>query len=334
MNLYLKKKTPSKARKDVDLIMEKMGFRNIGFTPSKSNSKVIDFLITLAGMIKAPWIIKNGDILLLPYNLRKYYLYLCYLTHLRGGKVVTLIHDLSSFYRKRITSRQEITRLNHSDYIIAHNAVMKNWLETNGCKSPIGILGLFDYLSSKEPVGKKPTQKPYKVVYAGTLNPQKNKFLYELDHHIRDYRLTVYGRGFEEERIENKEQFIYKGFESSDDLVASADGDFGLVWDGNSVLFCDGPRGQYMKYNNPHKFSLYMRCGLPVIIWKEAALAHFVRENKVGICITSLTELNSILSDLKEEEYLEMKQNASLIGKRLSEGYYFKKAFREALEKI
>jgi len=330
MNLYLKKKTPSKARRDVDQIMEEMGFRNIGFTPSKSNSKVIDFFVTFAGMIKAPWVIKKGDILLLPYNLRKYYLYLCRLTHLRGGKVVTHIHDLSSFYRKRVTSRQEIARLNHSDYIIAHNPVMKNWLETNGCKSPIGVLGIFDYLSSKDPVEKEPIQKPYKVVYAGTLSPQKSKFLYELDDHIRDYRLTVYGRGFDQEQIKNKDRFIYKGFASSDDLVASADGDFGLVWDGNSVLFCDGPRGQYMKYNNPHKFSLYMRCGLPVIIWEEAALAHFVRENKVGICISSLTDLDNILSGITQEEYMEMKQNATLIGKRLSEGYYFKNAFEKA----
>lgn len=330
MNLYLLKKTPSKARMDIDRIVREMGFRNIGFTPSQSNNKVIDFFVTLAGMLKAPWVIKEGDILLLPYNLRKYYIYLCKLTHLRKGKVVTLIHDLSSFYRKKISPVQEIARLNHSDYIIAHNPVMKKWLEDNGCKKPIGVLGLFDYLSSTKPGEKPLPMKPYKVVYAGTLSPKKNKFLYDVDQYIRNYRLTIYGRGFDPEQIQNKEHFIYKGFASSDDLVASADGDFGLVWDGNSVLFCDGPRGQYMKYNNPHKFSLYMRCGLPVIIWEEAALAHFVRENNVGICISSLTDLDDILLGISPEEYAKMKQNALITGHRLSEGYYFKQAFDQA----
>ncbi|MDH6358024.1 galactofuranosyltransferase [Parabacteroides sp. PF5-9] len=334
MNLYLLKKTPSKARRDIDHIMVNMGFRNIGFPLPGYNNKFIDFFVTLAGMMKAPFVIKKGDVLVLPYNLRKYYIYLCRLTHLRGGKVVTIIHDLSSFYRKRITPQQEIKRLNHSDYLIAHNPVMKKWLETNGCQVPVGILNIFDYLSNKEPQEHKTATKPYKVLYAGTLSPKKNKFLYDLSAHITNYQLNVYGKGLDETLIHHKDHFSYKGFMSSDDLVASADGDFGLVWDGNSILFCDGPRGQYMKYNNPHKFSLYMRCGLPVIIWKEAAMAHFVNENKVGICISSLTDLDELLAGITTEEYQEMKKNAATIGKQLSEGYYFKKAFKEALSQI
>lgn len=98
------------------------------------------------------------------------------------------------------------------------------------------------------------------------------------------------------------------GFVKSDDLIATAQGDFGLVWDGTSVSTCTGDFGEYLQYNNPHKTSLYIRCQLPVIIWNKAALADFVRENGIGICVDSLEELEKILNTLSEEEYAEMKK--------------------------
>lgn len=45
------------------------------------------------------------------------------------------------------------------------------------------------------------------------------------------------------------------------------------VWDGDSVDTCAGNTGAYLRYNNPHKTSLYLACGMPVIVWKEAAIA-------------------------------------------------------------
>jgi len=334
MNRYLLKETPSKARADVDKIMQGMGFTNIGFSRPSFQNKITDFLVTLASVIRAPFSLRKGDVLCLPYNIRKYYVFLCKATHMRGGKVVTLIHDLSSFYRKHVSSADEIKRLNHSDYLIVHNEIMKQWLEDNGCKLPIGVLGIFDYLSTKEPAEKPIPVQPYKVLYAGTLSPKKNKFLYELEDYIHFFRFSLYGGGFDLDAIKAKDKFDYKGFVSSDTLVASADGDFGLVWDGNSIYSCDGPRGAYMQYNNPHKYSLYMRCGLPVIIWEKAAMAVFTRENNTGICISSLDQLDDVLSKITPEQYEEMKRNVTLVGKRLSEGYYFKRAYNEALLRI
>lgn len=334
MNCYLLKETPSKARKDVDRIMQEMGFKNIGFSRPTYRNMVIDFFITLAGVIKVPFSLREGDILVIPYNTRKYYITLYQCAHMRGAKVVTLIHDLSSFYRCYVSRREEILKLNHSDYIIAHNDIMKHWLESNGCKPPIGVLEIFDYLSSGNPAPKTATGPPYRVLYAGTLSPKKNRFLYELEDHIHSFCFSLYGKGFDSGAIRKKDRFIYKGFVASDELVTSADGDFGLVWDGNSIFSCDGLRGAYMQYNNPHKYSLYMRCGLPVIIWDKAAMAAFTRKHNVGICISSLDLLDEELAKITPEHYNEMKQNAETIGRRLAEGYYFKRAFNEALAKI
>lgn len=256
------------------------------------------------------------------------------MAHQRGAKVIVIIHDLGSFRRKALTVKQEISRLNHADYIIAHNEKMKKWLEDNGCKAKLGVLGIFDYLSETSAAPKQNTEKPYSVLYAGALSPRKNAFLYEVGAFVHSFSLNLYGNGFEINQAKGKEHFNYMGFVKSDDLIATAQGDFGLVWDGTSVSTCTGNFGEYLRYNNPHKTSLYIRCQLPVIIWKQAALADFVRENGIGICVDSLEELEKILNTLSEEEYAEMKKRTAKIGERLSQGYFVRKALQEAIERL
>ena len=78
---------------------------------------------------------------MLQYPLKKYFTFVCNMAHQRGAKVIVIIHDLGSFRRKALTVEQEISRLNHADYIIAHNEKMKKWLEDNGCKAKLGVLG-------------------------------------------------------------------------------------------------------------------------------------------------------------------------------------------------
>ena len=46
----------------------------------------------------------------------------------------------------------------------------------------------------------------------------------------------------------------------------------------------------------------------------------------------SLTELDSILSMLTEDEYRKMKQNVLHLSEKLSKGYYFKQAVNKALK--
>ncbi|MDR1525601.1 MAG: galactofuranosyltransferase, partial [Tannerella sp.] len=93
---------------------------------------------------------------------------------------------------------------------------------------------------------------------------------------------------------------------------------------------CTGNCGEYLRINNPHKVSLYIRCHCPVIIWEEAAMAAFVTENKIGICIRSLEELDAVLSSISPELYNEMVENVKRIDGKISSGYYFSKALEEA----
>lgn len=324
----------NKAKTDIETILQKLGYKNAGLKQTTYNNKIAGFIVTLLGVIRVPFSLSKGDTLVLQYPLKKYYSFVCKIAHLRGCKVITIIHDLGSFRRKKLTIEQEIKRLDNSDYIIAHNESMKNWLLENGSKAKIGTLLIFDYLSARKAELKSVPPLPYSVVYAGALGKRKNAFLYELDNFINSYHFNLYGGGFNLDEIKNKEAFSYKGFVPSDELITSAKGHFGLVWDGDSIYECSGVNGEYLKYNNPHKTSLYIRCLLPIIIWNKAALAPFITENKIGIAVDSLENLGNILSDISTEEYNEMKQNIVAISDQLAEGWYVEHALERANKEL
>ena len=322
----------NKAKTDIEAVLTKLGYKDAGLKQTSYENKILGFLVTLLGVLKTPFSLRKGDILVLQYPLKKYYAFVCNMAHFRGAKVITIIHDLGAFRRKRLTIEQEIKRLNHSDYIIAHNETMKQWLLQHKSKAQIGCLEIFDYLSSDKAILKEPATLPYVVVYAGALSIKKNAFLYKLGEYIHSYRFNLYGGGFDQDSVMNKDLFTYKGYVPSDELIKNADGHFGLVWDGDSISTCIGVTGEYLKYNNPHKTSLYIRCLLPIIIWNKAALAPFVKENNIGICVNSLEDIDAALSAISKDEYEVMKKNVLAISDRLAEGWYVKKALNEACE--
>ena len=99
-------------------------------------------------------------------------------------------------------------------------------------------------------------------------------------------------------------------------------GRWGLIWDGISIESCDGNYGNYLRINNPHKMSLYMAAGLPVIVWTESALAEFVSKYNVGIIVNSLVDLSGKLASISEKQYMEMKNNALIQMKKVTKGFY------------
>ena len=76
-----------------------------------------------------------------------------------------------------------------------------------------------------------------------------------------------------------------KGVESPDRLPNVLEGDFGLVWDGESLEEGQEAAGRYLRYNCPHKFSLYMAAGMPVIVGKQSAMAEITERETLGITV-------------------------------------------------
>ena len=104
-----------------------------------------------------------------------------------------------------------------------------------------------------------------------------------------------------------------------------------MVWDGDSIDTCSGNFGQYLKYNNPHKLSLYLSSGLPVVIWKQAAQAEFVKKHNVGICVENLKEAENIICNIKEQDYKILQDCVNKIKPLLCSGYFTNKAIKQAL---
>ena len=107
-----------------------------------------------------------------------------------------------------------------------------------------------------------------------------------------------------------------------------------MVWDGESSNTCSGNFGEYMRYNNPHKVSLYVASEIPVVIWKEAALASFVLENNIGIAIESINEIYREISKLTDENYNNMKANIKNIAQKVRDGYFLTRALKQVEEII
>lgn len=337
MNCYLSRNYRSsayagnKAKIDIEQIMHDKGYRNVGRSQTRYKGVVTAFLATLASMAEAPFHIGKGDILVLQYPLKKYFRMQCRIAHARGAKVVVLIHDLGSFRRKKLTVEQEIAKLSLADYVIAHSEAMRRWLLDKGLKKPVGVLGIFDFLStSSAPVRTEAPAKPYRVMYVGGLSYGYNGALYEMGQHAANWTTVLYGGGFEPEKVSEGCMVDYRGYIDSDDLIASPDADFGLVWYGSSRHGCEGRIGDYLQYISAHKLSLYLRCEVPVIVGRGTAMGDFVEREGIGFAVSSLDDIDGLLGALTPDEYMKMKERAAAIGRKLAQGAFTSAALDEA----
>ena len=183
-------------------------------------------------------------------------------------------------------------------------------------------LGIFDYLTGFDPeagdVNREPDGERNRVIIAGNLSPEKCVYLTDLGK-VNGVRFNLYGVGYEDLGQEN---VTYMGSFLPDELVGELRGDFGLVWDGTSIETCSGNFGNYLRLNDPHKLSLYLTAGIPVVVWEEAAVADFVKREQVGVTVASLNELGRKLSALTASEYEDMRQNALRISRLTRSGHY------------
>lgn len=252
----------------------------------------------------------------------------------RGVRVVLIIHDLEilraakrsdvSFAKSQRLKLEEQNTLQVCSKIIVHNPKMKKYMKDLGIPDEKMVsLEIFDYLVpgfDYEKADKRILKKNMPVIVAGNLRPHKAQYLY----HLADsYYYNLYGVDYQGEQ---NEKIKYFGSYPSDELPYVMNGSFGLVWDGENIDTCTGIYGEYLKINNPHKTSLYLASGIPVAIWKEAALADFIKDNKCGIVLESLNDLERVIAGLSSEQYEELRHNAAEVGERLRFGYYTKKA--------
>ena len=328
MKYYIEIGTINKAKEDIDEICRREGFVNLT-RKNFGSGGVGRFMTKMVSVCRILTTLHKGDILFLQYPMKKFYKMACTFAQCKGAKVVTIIHDLGAFRRHKLTPEQENRRLAKTDFLIVHNPTMRDYLLEHGFKGGIHCLQIFDYLSDKMASTYTKDTDTWQVVYAGNLGKWRNEFLYKLDQCIDGWEMDLYGKGFEESE-NHCDRLHYHGFIASDDFISNVKADFGLVWDGDSIDACTGAWGEYLKINNPHKTSFYLRAGIPVIVWSQAAMAPFVRDNHLGLVVDTIEDIGRQLRTLTTDQYQQIRENAAAIALRLADGHYVKEGMRAA----
>lgn len=338
----------NKARVDIWSICQEEGYKGIlvpiypGFK-FKPLSQFIAIFYSIAFCLKMFMKLREGDWMIIQnqlYGTQIMKWVIPVIRRIRKCRFVVVIHDLESIRKSpKFTKNSTAEKLNRMDTvfldafdrIISHNQHMTDHLVNVNHISPDKIVNieLFDYLG-KEGQDRQERSDIPSVVVAGGLLPWKSGYVYSMPDDPEKLTLHLYGHMFDEKA--KKDNMVYHGIVDSWELPSVIEGDFGLVWDGNTTEGCGGDAGNYLRYNNPHKTSLYLASNLPVIVWKESAIADFVRENQVGIAVDSLDDLPTVLKDMTDEEYVRLKENTRTISDRVHSGYYFKNALQKCMQ--
>lgn len=333
----------SKARNDIEKILDQIGAKRIPIlikmrdpaVPDSYISKVSRIFSNTKSWLKSLDILSKGDTVFIQYPWTdSFILYSKVLNKIskKKAKSVAVVHDLNilrnlnnSGIKLKIKQKyQEELTLKLFDYIIVHNEKMKQVLINRGFDSKkLIVLEIFDYLTDESFTGSK-VCKELPIVIAGNLSPEKSSYIYQL-HNIKDVNFNLYGANYTcaDKYYSN---ISYKGKFRPEQLPNVMEGSFGLVWDGDTVKTCGGDFGNYLRFNNPHKTSLYIASGLPVIVWNESAMASFVKKNNIGIAVSSLYELHDKITGISNEQYDKMCENVRFLSLKLRDGFYFKKA--------
>ena len=316
-----------KAPNDIYDISKKLGFKSLKLMiedgeASKIKKKIEVGKLWLSLLFK----LKKDDVIIFQhpmYGIKEAIKLIPIFKKIKKTKFITVIHDLellrggTSTYDEEVAILSDKVLLPMFDKIICHNESMKKYLINEGvCESKLVTLSIFDYLTNYSEI---PESKGIGLTIAGNLNKDKSGYLYKLIEKNPKYTINLYGPNFDE-NIDLGENINYLGSFSPDELPNKLQGQFGLVWDGDSIETCSGNTGNYLRYNNPHKTSLYLAVGIPVLIWKEAAIAKFVEENNVGILIDNLGKIEEVLSNTPQEKLDEIQKNAKEVGLKLRDG--------------
>ncbi|TWT11034.1 galactofuranosyltransferase [Streptococcus sp. sy004] len=329
----------AKAPDDVVTICKQRGMETLTLpilTSKKGKFSIQLWLLTVcvSFWIRTLFKVKKGDRIVWQhpiYGVRYAYFFIRLIKKWKKVTFIALIHDLESLrstggdFHLMKSSTSVIADqgiLSNCDFVISHNQFMTNYLlEIGIVKDKIVNLEIFDYLCPEIPDRRvAQSQSSYSVLVAGNLESAKSAYVYQLLD--MDLDLSLYGVHFEGDLSDKR----YKGAFLPDELINHLDANFGIVWDGTSLEECTGNTGQYLRFNNPHKTSLYLAAKLPIIVWDQAAVARFVLDNNVGIVISSLKDLPKVLENISIQEYEIMLKNVNDLSDKVRSGYYTNKA--------
>lgn len=320
----------SKAKEDITFFSKQVGFTEISLEIPK---KKIGLIKQIFNFQKNKF--NENDIVIIQYPTDMGRIYDKYLLNRLINKHifrVAIVHDVDSLRFKNSrykTLKKEIAVLNKFNLVVCPNNCMERVLVNNGLTVNTIIQEIYDYLATETFELKYNVDEYKKIVnYAGNL--KKSKFISKMEINEKN-KYFFFGDITDLTTI--SDNCVYKGSFTPEEIMNELLPGFGLIWDGESTSSIEGMIGEYLQYNSPHKLSLYISSGLPVIIWRKAAMSNFVEERNIGITIDKLEDIKDKLSRISDEEFKRMIENAQNESVRLRNGYYIKRILN-SIERI
>lgn len=321
------------AKQDIANIGEAMGYKVANIFRYNDVGESDDAMLARIDGITAA--VERGDMLVYQFpslNSGRFDMLFVDQMHRRGVKLVCLVHDVATMRDQQApTWIDEIGYFNKCDVLIVHNRRMVDKLKELGVTTPMVCQYLLDYLDDSHEPDKYETQPAdFKrgVVLAG--NILKSRYLADWDH---ETPITVFGVTDEEldEKLAANPKIDFRGQLWRWDLIQQMPRTFGLAWDSDTSSY---KYNDYTQYNHPHKVSMYLSHGLPVIIWRQAAVADIIVKNHLGIAIDSLDQLDDAIQNISDEELATMLHNVGEFGKLIRDGWFTRQGLQEAEMKL
>ncbi|MDK7184071.1 hypothetical protein [Lacticaseibacillus rhamnosus] len=299
----------SKAREDVTYFLEKRGILPFVIDSGSSSFFAIRELNRLSSFYNLAKKLTSYEEVIVQYPLNINFidkLLLKVLLKSKRSKLILLVHDLVSVQgfdpKKKI--KDEISEFNDSNGIITHNQAMSEFLLKNGLNVRQASIDFFDYYS-KENINNDVISNHFNhIIFAGNL--AKSKFLLQIPKMV-DLTWDIFGAGISPKQLPNFVNF--HGPVAPENLPAVLPKGWGLVWDGDRADAISGIGGEYLKINSPHKASLYLAAGLPLIVWQKSALAALVEGKHLGIAVNSLQEIDLKIRSIDKSTFITMQKS-------------------------
>ncbi|RYZ24016.1 MAG: hypothetical protein EOO16_02805 [Chitinophagaceae bacterium] len=215
---------------------------------------------------------------------------------------------------------QVFRRLN---YFIAHNDVMRHWLLEQVPGARVATIDFFDFLA---PVAGRDRAPEPSLCFAGNL--EKSPFVGQLGA-LPGLRFHLYGAGTP--FLPLADNCHHHGTYAPAQLPGLVKGAFGLVWDGTGIDGHEGALGTYARWISPHKLSLYILAGLPLVCHSASAAAQLADKYGIGISVNSLYEVEERIAGVSSPAYAAMRDRMRALAPAIATGGRLRAALR-ALE--
>lgn len=307
----------SKAPHDVSVIARECGYIDKNIVVPRIKNKLLSVVVRAFRLVRAVRRCDKNSKILLQYPCFNERIFQYVIRFISDRKFVTVVHDMNSIRENGKLSKSEISSLSLFDELIVHTREMEECLKPHLRASVrFHVLGCFPYLTSS--VCDTPILGN-EVCFAGNID--KSAFLKHLIPVLGNIKLNLYGHMNNVIPLSGNAK--YCGVFKPEDISALR-GNWGLVWDGDSIMSCSGTWGEYLRIIAPHKFSLYIAAGIPVIVWSQSAMAKIVKDRNIGFVIPSLYDLEHTITSVSQEQYSKMLISVKEFGDNLIRGRLLK----------